>query len=56
MYNSNPNNIGSKSKNSMGSLSNKIIKSYHNKKFPGINKYLNENQKLIFFKKKKNKK
>ena len=53
IYYSNPTNneYKNKSNNNLGSLSNKIIKGYHNKKNPGISNYLSGNKNLIFLKK-----
>ena len=52
-YYSHPNNNGNESqtKNSLG-LNNKIIKSYHNKKYSGISDLLNENKNILFLKNK----
>ena len=54
-YYSNPNNNEneSKSKNSLGAyLNNKIIKSYHNKKYSYAQNLYNDNKKLLFLKRK----
>ena len=51
-YYSNPTNNESRNqtKNSLG-LNNKIIKSYHNKKYSGITNFLNDKKRLILLKK-----